>query len=77
MSTAEVRRMTFPKRGRRMDALLTAEDLADFCRVSTKTVYAWNTTGEGPKYHRVGKYVRYRRSDVDKWLEKRAVQPNG
>ncbi|WP_410576619.1 helix-turn-helix transcriptional regulator [Amycolatopsis sp. lyj-108] len=58
-----------------MGALLTAREVAQYCGVPLKTVYGWNTAGTGPKYYRVGKHVRYRASEVDKWLERHAVTP--
>lgn len=45
------------------------ESLGDFLGVPTRTVYSWNYTGTGPPYRRLGKHIRYRRSDVEKWLE--------
>lgn len=48
--------------------LLTVSDLADYLRVPVNTVYQWNYKGTGPKPFKVGKYVRYRRADVDRWL---------
>jgi predicted DNA-binding transcriptional regulator AlpA len=34
-----------------------------------KTVYAWRYRGEGPRGAVVGRYVRFRRSDVDAWID--------
>lgn len=50
------------------DRLLTAEDLAAFLDVPIKTLYAWRYRGEGPVGFRVGKHVRYRRTDVEQWI---------
>ncbi len=55
-----------------MDELLTPEDLAQHCKVPIGTVYQWNHRGTGPKALRVGRHVRYRTSDVEAWLERRA-----
>ena len=55
------------------EALWTAEDVAAHVGVSVRTVYGWNYKGEGPPRIRVGKYVRYRRVDVDAWLAARVV----
>lgn len=52
-----------------VEGLLTVEDVATFCAVPTKTVYEWNSNGTGPRRLRVGKHVRYRRADVDAWLD--------
>jgi excisionase family DNA binding protein len=53
------------------DDLLDAEALAKFCGVPIKTVYEWNTKGTGPRRVRVGRHVRYRRQDVEAWLDQR------
>ena len=50
------------------DRLLTARDLADFLEIPLKTLYAWRCRGEGPIGFRVGKHVRYRWVDVERWI---------
>jgi len=50
-------------------ALLSAEDLAQYVDVPLATVYAWNSRGIGPRRVRVGRYVRYRAVDVERWLD--------
>lgn len=50
------------------DRLLTAEDLAAFLEVPVKTLYAWRYRGEGPVGFRVGKHIRYRWTDVERWI---------
>lgn len=54
------------------DRLLTLRELAEYLGVSTSTVYSWRTRGEGPLGYRVGQQVRYRLSEVDRWLETHA-----
>lgn len=51
---------------------MTPEELADHLRIPVSTVYAWRYKGTGPKGSRVGRHVRFRRSDVDAWLEAQA-----
>nr|WP_020670711.1 helix-turn-helix domain-containing protein [Amycolatopsis nigrescens] len=46
---------------------LTISDLAERLGVPRRTVYQWNSRGDGPKYLKVGKHVRYRLADVEKW----------
>jgi excisionase family DNA binding protein len=53
--------------------LLTVEETAAFYRVPVKTIYSWHATGRGPKAYRVGRYLRFRRSDVLAHLESRAI----
>lgn len=52
---------------------LSLEDLARRESVPLQTVYGWNKTGTGPRYMRIGRYVRYRLADVIAWEESRYV----
>jgi predicted DNA-binding transcriptional regulator AlpA len=54
---------------RMADELLTTEELAGRLKVSIAAIESWRSSGEGPPYVRVVKAVRYRLSDVDKWIE--------
>jgi excisionase family DNA binding protein len=57
------------------DALMSTEALARYVDVPAATVAKWRATGTGPRGIRVGKHVRYRREDIDAWLESRADEP--
>ncbi len=50
----------------------TVDEVAAYLSVPKQTVFAWRQRGIGPRGIRVGKYVRYRWSDVDAWLEQQA-----
>jgi excisionase family DNA binding protein len=49
--------------------LMSTQDLASFLQVPLATVYAWRHKRKGPPGILVGRYVRYRRSDVEAWLD--------
>jgi predicted DNA-binding transcriptional regulator AlpA len=52
--------------------VMTAEEVAAWLRVPVATLYAWRYRGhQGPPSGRVGKFVRYRRADVECWLADR------
>ena len=54
------------------DHLLTNDDLADELGVHPTTLAQWRLiAGRGPRFVKVGSSVRYRRSDVEKWLTER------
>jgi DNA-binding transcriptional regulator YiaG len=55
---------------------LSMQDLADRCGVPLQTVRVWRVKGTGPRGMAIGKYVRYRLSDVMAWEESRA-DPKG
>jgi len=52
------------------DELMTLEEVAEVFRVPPATVRKWRSNRDGPSGFRVGKYVRFRRSEVDKFIKK-------
>ncbi|MBF6547711.1 helix-turn-helix domain-containing protein [Nocardia brasiliensis] len=54
-------------RTRSSEVWLTTEDLARRFQAPVKTIAVWASTGKGPRYIRVGRYRRYRLSDIDEW----------
>lgn len=52
------------------EGLLGIGWLAELLDVPERTIYSWRQRGEGPPAYRVGKHLRYRRRDVDAWLER-------
>ena len=58
------------------DPLHTAKEVSEILGgVPVKTLARWRWTEEGPRYVRMGKHVRYRRSDLAAWIDSR-VQGN-
>jgi excisionase family DNA binding protein len=55
----------------RMDRLVNVKELASYLDVPVKTLYAWRYRREGPPAFRVGRHLRYRWSDVERWVEGR------
>jgi excisionase family DNA binding protein len=51
--------------------LLTIADVSAYLRVPVGTLYNWRTRGEGPRAAKLGRHLRYRRSDVGRWLDER------
>lgn len=55
--------------------LMTREEAADYLSIQTQTLAVWASNGRyNIPYIRVGRSVRYRRSDLDRWLESRTVR---
>ncbi|WP_229686836.1 helix-turn-helix transcriptional regulator [Longimycelium tulufanense] len=53
-----------------MGTYLTPDELVAYLKLPSKqTVYQWRTRGYGPPGVKVGKHVRFRLEDVDKWME--------
>ncbi len=54
-----------------LDPLLTAQQLADYLNVPLATLYAWRYRRQGPPGFRAGRHLRYRKSDIDQWINDR------
>lgn len=50
--------------------LLSVAELADYLGVPIATVYRWRYQRQGPLGYRIGRHVRFRSSDVQRWLER-------
>ncbi len=48
--------------------LMTEAEVAETLRISVRTLQAWRVSGNGPRYAKIGRSVRYRRSDIDNWV---------
>ncbi|MCL1595493.1 MAG: helix-turn-helix domain-containing protein [Actinomycetia bacterium] len=55
------------------DELLTQHVLAAELKMRPQSLADWRHRGKGPTYVKLGQLVRYRRSDVEDWLESQAV----
>ena len=55
----------------RVDRLLTTGELAAYLGVPVATLYQWRYRREGPPGFRVGRYIRYRPTDVQQWIDDR------
>ncbi len=47
---------------------LTPEDLAELFEVPVSTIYGWRQKHYGPRAAEIGKHLRYRRAEVDRWV---------
>ena len=54
--------------------LLSPDELALYLGVPRATVYRWRSRREGPCGIRVGRHVRYRLEEVERWLDERQEQ---
>jgi excisionase family DNA binding protein len=56
------------------DPLLTVDQLAEWLGKPKATLYAWRSRGQGPRAIRVGNVLRYRRSEIERWLDQQTDQ---
>jgi len=54
-----------------LDPLLSAQQLADYLGIPLATLYAWRYRREGPPGFRAGRHLRYRKHDIDQWINDR------
>ena len=55
---------------------LTPRKAAQYLGISEAALRMWRSEGRGPRFFRAGeKLVRYRRTDLDSWIEARLSQP--
>ena len=64
-----------PRPSEGQDALATLAEVAAFLRVPPATLYRWRYMGGGPPAYRVGKHLRFRWRDVERWLSERHDGP--
>jgi excisionase family DNA binding protein len=50
--------------------LLSPTELATWLSVPVSTIYNWRYMRSGPPGFKVGRHVRYRRCEVEAWLDK-------
>ena len=66
---AENQQSRAPANGRTSPRLLSPIELADYLGVPLATVYHWRAHHGGPIGIRVGRHIRYRTHDVERWLD--------
>jgi excisionase family DNA binding protein len=49
------------------DSWLSTDDVAERLKIPKKTLAAWASAGRGPRFARMGRYRRYRLSDLLAW----------
>jgi predicted DNA-binding transcriptional regulator AlpA len=51
------------------DTYLTETQLSELTQLSVKTLRTWRWRGDGPRFFRFGRSIRYALSDLNEWLE--------
>lgn len=55
--------------GRVYDPLLTVDQVSDWLGVPKGTLYQWRSRSRGPRAIKVGNGIRYRRSEIENYLD--------
>lgn len=59
------------------DEMLTLDETAALLRVPENTLRYWRVIGAGPRSFKVGRHVRYWKSDVVLWVTEQMNLPQG
>lgn len=51
---------------------LTTEEAGDFLKMSPRTLEKYRTHGGGPRFRKLGRSVRYKKTDLETWADSRA-----
>jgi excisionase family DNA binding protein len=54
--------------------MLTTHEASDYLRLSRRTLERLRVEGTGPKFVKIGRCVRYIKSNLDDWLAARSVR---
>lgn len=54
------------------EPLATVTEVAEYLGITPNALYVMRQRGTGPKSSKVGRTVRYRWADVEKWLDQQA-----
>ena len=57
-----------PRSAEIADRLAEPQEVADYLLVPKATLAQWRYLGQGPRFMKIGRFVRYRWSDVEAWL---------
>ena len=69
---SNIQRAAVPVNLHSEDELLTIQEVADVVRVPVATLRYWRHLGTGPRSFRIGRSVRYWRTEVFAWLDEQA-----
>jgi len=50
---------------------LDSDQAAEYLGLKRTTLEAWRCRGGGPRFAKLGRAVRYRKTDLDDWIESR------
>lgn len=53
--------------------LASIREISEYLGVPIGTIHQWSSRGRGPRLIRVGRHLKARWSDLDKWLDSQTV----
>jgi len=56
---------------------LTTPQTANYLGLKAGTLEVWRVQGKGPAFVKFGRAVRYRKADLERWIEQQAREHTG
>ena len=56
-----------------LDHFLTTKEVANYLRLQKNTLEIWRLQGRGPAFVRLGRAIRYRLGDIEKFVERQTA----
>jgi hypothetical protein len=69
VNPATIRQQSHPK----PSEMMNEHEVADFLKMSVGSVRRWRLFRTGPRFVKIGSAVRYRRRDLESWLDSSAA----
>ena len=60
-----------------VDEMLTLQEACAYLRIPEGTLRYWRHLGAGPRSFKIGRHVRYWRTDLVLWLSEQTNRPQG
>ena len=54
--------------------LMTSKEVAEYLKISESLLNGYRADGTGPVYLKLGRLVRYRLEDIERWLAEQEVK---
>ena len=54
-----------------MSELLSIDEVSAYLGIPVDSLRRWRTQGTGPRAAKLGKHLRYRKDEVDRWVTER------
>lgn len=60
-----------------MPELLTIDEVSAYLKVPVETLRKWRAEGRGPNAVKLGRHLRYRKDEVDRWVAEQEANGDG
>lgn len=54
-----------------MAETFTPTQAGEYLQIPVETLRRWRGIGTGPRYAKIGRHIRYRKAELDRWIEQR------